>query len=102
MGRRFLIAPNHDGPGGVLRIYPAYLDIVFRGLTEDQVIERVIAKHLSIGTINARDGYHVIDEDDLPGGEVNDENDRLFDAWVLKDGVVSVDVERASNLGLEG
>ena len=101
MGRRFLIAPNRAGPGGVVRIYPAYLDIVFRGLTEDEIIERVIAKHLSIGTINAQDGYHVIDEEDLPGGEVNEENDKLFDAWVLKDGVVSVDVELASALGLE-
>jgi len=100
MGRRFLIAPNHDGPGGVLRIYPAYLDIVFRGLTEDQVIERVIAKHLSIGTINPQDGYHVIDEDDLPGGEVNDENDRLFEAWELKEGRVVVDQAKARRLGL--
>jgi len=99
MGRRFLIGKK-PGDSGVVRIYPAYLDIGFRGLSEDQVIERVIAKHLSIGTINAQDGYHVIDEDDLPGGQVNEENDKLFDAWELRDGRVVVDLEKARKLGL--
>jgi hypothetical protein len=100
MGRRFLIAKNHQSGNGVVRIYPSYKDIVFQGLTEDQVIERVITKHLSIGTINEADGYHVIDEADLPGGEVNAANDLLFDAWVLIDGVVTVDMDLAQDLGL--
>ena len=100
MGRRFLIAPNHIGPSGVVRIYPAYLDIMFRGLTENEIIERVIAKHLSIGTINAQDGYHVIDEDDLPGGQVNDENDKLFDAWEMKEGKVIVNQAKVKQFGL--
>ena len=75
MGRRFLIGKKPAGESGVIRIYPAYLDIGFRGMSEEQIIERVIAKHLLLGTITEADGYHVIDEDDLPGGQVNEEND---------------------------
>ena len=100
MGRRFLIAPNQASPGRVLRIFPAYQDITFRGMTEQQIIDRVIEKHLEIGTINAQDGYHVIDEIDLPGGAVNEENDKLFDAWELNDGKVSVNMAKARRLGL--
>ena len=97
---RYIIA-NIDGPPATLtRIAPAYGGRQFVGLSDDEIIQRVINRNIEVGVIPNRDAHWVIDETDLPGGAVSAENDYFFRAWVCTDGVVSVDMSKARTIHL--
>ena len=111
---KFILTPNLMPPYNLKRICPAWKDTSFVGLTEAEIIDRVVSRGKYIGqipceTTEERDavaalraeqspavplldlppvGNHwIVDEADLPGGSVSEANDRdyFFDAWEWSD-----------------
>jgi hypothetical protein len=58
----------------------------------------IIEKLRSSGVIAGE--YWIVDEKDLPGGEVSETNDLTFDAWEMKEGKVTVNQAKVKQLGL--
>ena len=111
---KFILTPNLMPPYNLKRICPAWKDTSFAGLTEAEIIDRVVSRGKYIGqipceTTEERDsvaalraeqspavplpdlpsvGNHwIVDEADLPGGSVSEANDHdyFFDAWEWSD-----------------
>ena len=111
---KFILTPNLKPPYNLRRICPAWKDKKFVGLTETEIIDRVVSRGKYIGqipceTTEERDsvaalrveqspdvvfadlppvGNHwIVDEADLPGGSVSEANDHdyFFDAWEWED-----------------
>tara|TARA_Y100000310_G_scaffold107209_1_gene105690 strand:- start:200 stop:697 length:498 start_codon:yes stop_codon:yes gene_type:complete len=76
---KIILTPNPAPPHNLQRI--VYNPDWLAGMTEDDIIVRVVARNREAGLI--RDDYWVVDEADLPGGAISVENDYnyFFDAW---------------------
>jgi len=96
---KFVLIPNPDPPYNLIRICPNMSNLRDYG-TEDRVIEHCIARNREVGLIKPGSPVYIVEESDLPGGEVSLENDRYFDAWFWGDDKVSVDMAKAKTLGL--
>jgi hypothetical protein len=94
----YIIHPNPEPPHNLCRTFPNFRDPSLEHLTEKEALEFIIGKLKTAGVITGE--YWIIDEVDLPGGSVNDENDKLFGAWEMKDGQVTVNMSKARELGL--
>ena len=90
---KIILTPNPDPPHNLQRIIynPDWLAV----MSEDDIIARVVARNREAGLIGA--DYWVVDEADLPGGEVSVENDYnyFFDAWEWRGNGCEVNMPKA-------
>ena len=94
---KVIVTPNPDFPHNLRITHPAYADQSHAGLSEDEIIQKVIARNKAAGLFTDSRVIEIIDADDLPQpGRDGD----LFDAWTLVDRKVIVDQVRAKELGL--
>ncbi len=109
---KYILVKNTNPPFNLRRISPNWALLEELG-TEDAVIQQVIARNKEVGVIPCETrserarcvkkflannsqftdadfptiGLHwVVDESDLPGGIVNEENDYFFDCWEWDNG----------------
>ena len=78
---RYILTPN--ALGNLTRIAPAWgSSNLFKGLTDDEIIDAVIARNIETGTISDPSQVWVVDEADLPGGGPSQpDGDYFFDCW---------------------
>ena len=81
---KYLLHLNPELPNNMRRTSMPYHRMDRFG-TEQDMIDSVIARLRSSGTVGADVTIHVVDEADLPGGSVSLENDYFFDAWEWSD-----------------
>ena len=81
---KYLLHLNPEPPNNMRRTSMPYHRMDGFG-TEQDMIDHVIARLRSSGTVGADVTIHVVDEADLPGGSVSVENDYFFDAWEWSD-----------------
>jgi hypothetical protein len=82
---KVILVTNNNPPYNLRRIHPAWNDILNQGLSCEELLEQVILKNKISGYISSSDQYWIVDDTELPGGEINEENDIFFDAWEWKD-----------------
>ena len=92
---KYILAPNPNPPNNLRRICPPYGSVSPVFDTEDAMIAHTVARWQETGYIIGND-YHIVDEADLPGGAVTEDNDEaeFFDAWEW-DGTVKVNMPKA-------
>ena len=95
---RYILSPNPEPPHNLRRTFPNLRDRSLEHLTEEQAMSFIIEKLRSSGVIAGE--YWIVDEKDLPGGEVSETNDLTFDAWEMKEGKVTVNQAKVKQLGL--
>jgi len=95
---KYILSLNTDKPYNVRRTFPNLHDRSLEHLTEEEAMSFIIGKLTSSGVIAGE--YWIVDEKDLPGGEVSEANDVFFDAWEINDGKVTVNMSKARQLGL--
>jgi len=95
---RYILSPNPEPPYNLRRTFPNLRDPSLEHLTEEGAIAFIIEKLTSSGVIAGE--YWIVDEQDLPGGEVSETNDVFFDAWEMKEGKVTVNMAKAREIGL--
>ena len=83
-----ILTPNPNAPYNLKRIMPAYESLTLGHLSEDELVEFVIARSKATGSIAADASYWIVEHSDLPGGSLSEDNDDFFDAWEWNDGVV--------------
>jgi hypothetical protein len=78
---RYILTPN--ALGNLTRIAPAWgSSNLFKGLTDDEIIDNVIARNIETGVISDPSQVWVVDEADLPGGGPGQpDGDYFFDCW---------------------
>jgi len=87
---KVIMTPNPNSPYNLRKISPAYGGQEFVGWTEDEVLQRALARRLASGSIPpGDDGYHIVEEEDLPTDYY------FFDAWEWSGSAVSVSMEKA-------
>ena len=74
-----ILTPNPEPPFNLIQIFPAYGQHHFEGMTEDEVITAVIARHRETGSMAADAVVHIVEEEDTPRGD--------FDSWYWDDGI---------------
>ena len=82
---KYLLHINPNPPNNMRRSSLPYGSRNLTYDTEQDMIDAVIARLRSSGTVGADVVIHVVDEADLPGGSVSTENDYFFDAWEWSD-----------------
>ena len=95
---RYILSQNPEPPHNLRRTFPNFRDASLEHLTEEQAMSFIIGKLKLSGVIAGE--YWIVDEKDLPGGEVSETNDLLFDAWEMKEGKVTVNQAKVKQLGL--
>ena len=83
---KFILTPNTNPPYNLMRIAPNR-DLLSQYGTEEALLEYVIARNKEAGVIAADASCWIVDETELPGGSVSEENDNnyFFDAWEWSD-----------------
>jgi hypothetical protein len=92
---KYILSPNPNPPNNLRRICPPYGSVSPVFDTEDAMIAHTVARWQETGYIIG-DNYHIVDEADLPGGAVTEDNDEaeFFDAWEW-DGAAKVNMPKA-------
>ncbi len=78
---KVILTPNPDPPFNLRRIHLAYEDRIFQGIDQEAILEFTILRNKDSGYISPANEYWVVDEAELPGGSISDDNDIFFDAW---------------------
>ena len=74
-----ILTPNLNPPHNLIQIFPAYDQPQFVAMTEDDVIQAVIARHKETGTIGPEAPVYIVEEHDTPKDS--------FDSWFWDDGI---------------
>lgn len=82
---KVILTANPNPPYNLRRIHPAYGSSSLPAMTEDELIAYVIESNQRRGVIPDGATYWIVDETDLPGGSISEENDYFFDAWEWED-----------------
>ena len=84
---KYLLHLNPNPPYNMRRTSMPYHRMDASYGTEQDMIDAIIARLYSSGTVAEGVDIHIVDEADLPGGSVSEENDvdYFFDAWEWED-----------------
>jgi len=121
-----ILTPNLNPPFNLRRIHPN--PDLFKVMSPEDAIAYVVARNKQTGVIpceteEERDAclalhtlchpampaidlppigvHYIVDERDLPGGSISDENDYFFDAWEWVDGCCQVNMSKARVVHME-
>jgi len=95
-----ILTPNPNAPYNLKRIMPAYESLTLGHLSEDELVEFVIARSKATGSIAADASYWIVEHSDLPGGSLSEDNDYFFDAWEWDDGAM-VNMTKARGIQMD-
>lgn len=94
-----ILTPNKKAPYNLRLIVPAYGSATIPDMSQDEWIARTISRNIDVGVLSVDSEYWVVEEEDLPGGSLEDADSYFFDCWEWHDGI-TVNMAKARTVHL--